>query len=81
MTPGNRRRTVTVPRAVQPYRVVVIATDRSRMNYTVQLPGAPLIGDNLELPHGEIVKVHAVTSGGAYRLAGVIIAGPREPDE
>jgi hypothetical protein len=64
---------------IEPYRVIVIATDRRRMNYTVRLDRPPLIGENLELPHGEIVKVHAVTSSARYRLAGVIIAGP--PDE
>jgi hypothetical protein len=61
---------------VQPFRVIVIASDRSRLTYTVQLDGAPLIGDSLELPHGEMVEVRAVTSGAPYGLAGVIIAGP-----
>ena len=61
---------------LQPYRVIVIASDRSRTTYTIQLEGVPLIGGSLELPHGEIVTVHSVTSGAPYGLAGVIIAGP-----
>jgi hypothetical protein len=63
-------------RATEPYRVIVVATDRTCINYTVQLDRAPLVGENLKLPNEEIVKVHAVSSGARYRIAGVIIAGP-----
>jgi len=61
---------------VQPYRVIVIASDRSRETFVVQLPTGPRPGDDLELPHGETVLVHHVGSGAPYGLAGVIIAGP-----
>ena len=59
-----------------PYRVIVVSDDRSRSTYVIQLGSAPYPGDELELPHGEVVSVVHVTSGSRDGFAGVIIAGP-----
>jgi hypothetical protein len=44
------------------FRCIVINEDRRRTTLVLTLPGAPLSGDDLELPHGETVVVHHVTS-------------------
>jgi hypothetical protein len=62
--------------AVLTFRCIVIDENRRRTTLVVALPGAPLVGDDLELPHGETVIVHHVTSSSSDGLAGVIIAGP-----
>ena len=60
---------------MKPYRVIVIAADHSRATHIITLDGAPYEGDELELPHGETVTVHHVTTSARDGLAGVIIAG------
>jgi hypothetical protein len=62
--------------AVLTFRCIVIDEDRRRTSLVLTLTGAPLVGENLELPHGETVVVHHVTSSSSDGLAGVIIAGP-----
>lgn len=62
--------------AVLTFRCIVIDEDRRRTSLVLTLAGAPLVGEDLELPHGETVVVHHVTSSSSDGLAGVIIAGP-----
>ncbi len=64
--------------ALKPYRIIVIATDRSRTTHIISLDGAPFEGDELELPHGETVTVDHVTASLRDGLAGVVIAGPHK---
>lgn len=68
-------RTGSVRSAVLTFRCIVIDADRRRTSLVITLDGAPLVGDDLELPHGETVVVHHVTSSSRDGLAGVIIAG------
>lgn len=44
--------------------------------HIITLEGAPFEGDELEIPYGETVTVHHVTTSLRDGLAGVIIAGP-----
>jgi hypothetical protein len=57
------------------FQVIVISSERSRSTYFVQLDSAPMVGETLALPHGEVVLVRHVGPPRGDGLAGVIIAG------
>ena len=60
---------------VRPYRVIVI-TNNGNSTYMVSLDRPPDPDSELELPHGETVRVRHVVSSDDDSVHGVVIAGP-----
>jgi len=58
-----------------PFRVIVTAKD-GQTAQVVTLPRAPDIGDQLELPDGEKIRVSRVLSADANTVSGVVLAEP-----
>jgi hypothetical protein len=58
-----------------PFRVIVTAKD-GQTAQVVTLPRAPDIGDQLELPDGEKIRVSRVLSADAHTVSGVVLAEP-----
>ena len=59
-----------------PFRIIYIDANASRTTFVVSLEGAPMVGDPLELPHGETVIVQHVSFTQRDDIAGIIVAGP-----